>query len=59
MESVVFMVRSTSNILFMFCSCITASVFLAIEEDLNTGNLPLMQPYTFDYAPKFFYCCGK
>lgn len=58
METVAFTVRSTRNILFMFCSCITASVFLTIEGDLNTRNLPLMQPCIFDDALKLSYCCG-
>lgn len=48
--------RNTRNILFMICSCVIASVFLAIESDSNTRNLPLKQPYTFDNELKFSYC---
>lgn len=41
-ETVVFMVRSTRNTLFMICSWITASVFLPIEGGSSTRNLLLM-----------------
>lgn len=50
MDTMVCVAGSTRNMLSIICSWITASVFLPVQEDLNTRNLLLMQTCIFNYA---------